>query len=111
MAIASNSLQVEDLLSAPADLPMPLSTLLAEPIFAIPDPLSGLGLADSIAAQVSLTPTDLFDAATAPYSSDFVLATADQLTGLALSDSPDPLRLLDANPSPSLRRLSRVMGF
>jgi len=111
MAIASNSLQVEDLLSAPADLPMPLSTLLGEPIFAIPDPLAGLGLTDPIAAQVSLTPTDLFDAATAPYPSDFVVASADQLTGLALSDSPDPLRLLDANPSPLLATAFASDGF
>ena len=111
MAIASNSLQVEDLLSAPADLPMPLSTLLGEPVFANPDPLAGLGLTDPIAAQVSLSSTDLFDAATAPYSSDFVVATADQLTGLALSDSPDPLRLLDANPSPLLATAFASDGF
>jgi len=111
MAIASNSLQVEDLFSAPADLPISLSTLLGEPVFANPDPLAGLGLTDPIAAQVSLTPTDLFDAATAPYPSDFVVATADQLTGLALSDSPDPLRLLDANPSPLLATAFASDGF
>ena len=111
MAIASNSLQAEDLLSAPADLPIPLSTLLGEPVFANPDPLSGLDLADPIAAQVSLASTDLFDAATAHDSSDFVVASTDQLTGLALSDSPDPLRLLDANPSPLLATAFASDGF
>jgi hypothetical protein len=56
MAIASNSLQVDDLLSAPADLPIPLSTLLGEPVFANPDPLAGLGLADPIAAAAAREP-------------------------------------------------------
>lgn len=111
MAIASNSLQAEDLLSAPADLPISLSTLLGEPVFANPDPLSGLDLADPIAAQVSLASTDLFDAATAHDSCDFVVASTDQLTGLALSDSPDPLRLLDANPSPLLATAFASDGF
>ncbi len=111
MAIASNSLHVEDLLSAPADLPIPLSTLLDEPVFANPDPLAGLDLADPIAVQFSLTSTDLFDAALAFDSSDSGLATTDQLTGLALSDSPDPLRLLDANPPPLLATAFARDGF
>ena len=111
MAIASNSLQAEDLISAPADLPIPLSTLLGEPVFATPDPLAGLGLVDPIAAQVSLTSTDLFDAATAPYLSDFVVASADQLTGLVLSDSPFGLGFLDANVPPLLATAFASDGF
>jgi len=111
MAIASNSLQVDDLLSAPADLPIPLSTLLGEPVFANPDPLAGLGLTDPIAAQVSLISTDLFDAATAHYPFDSDVASTDQLTGLGLSDSPDSLRLLDPNPSPLLATALASDGF
>ena len=111
MAIASNSLQQEELLSAPADLPTPLSTLLGEPVFATPDPLAGLGLADPFAAQVSLTPTDLFDAGIAHDSSDFGVASTDQLTGLTLSDSPVGLASLDANLPPLLATAFASDGF
>ena len=111
MAIASNSLQQEELLSAPADLPTPLSTLLGEPVFATPDPLAGLGLADPFAAQVSPTPTDLFDAGIAHDSSDFGVASTDQLTGLTLSDSPVGLASLDANLPPLLATAFASDGF
>ena len=127
MAIASNSLQVEDLLSAPADLPISLSTLLGEPVFANPDPLAGLGLADPIAAQVSLTTLDLLDADIANYSSqltasglnsllpvspaDLVVASTDQLTGLVLADSPVGLGSLDANLPPLLATAFISDGF
>ena len=127
MAIASNSLQAEDLLSAPADLPIPLSTLLGEPVFANPDPLAGLGLADPIVSCPSTTLMDALDVVIANYSSqlagssafsvlpaapsDLVLASTDQLTGLTPSDSPVGLGLLDANLPPLLATAFASDGF
>ena len=127
MAIASNSLQAEDLLSAPADLSIPLSALLSEPVFANPDPLAGLGPADPIAAHVALTAPDLLDAAIANYSSqltgsslntlppvspsDLVVASTDQLTGLVLTESPGGLGSLDANLPPLLAAAFISDGF
>ena len=127
MAIASNSLQTEDLLSAPADLAIPLSTLLGEPVFANPDPLAGLGLADLVVTDPSMTSMDGLDVAIANYSSqlagsgvnsllpapssDLVLTSTDQLTGLVLSDSPASLSLLDANLPPLLATAFASDGF
>ena len=127
MAIASNSLQTEELLSAPADLPTPLSALLLEPVLANPDPLAGLVLADPIAAHPSMTSMDGLDVALAHYSSqlagsgahtllpdtssDLLLSSTDQLTGLVLSDSPDSPSLLDANLSPLLATSFASDGF
>ena len=86
MAIASNSLQAEDLLSAPADLPIPLSTLLGEPIFANPDPLAGLGLADPIVSYPSTTLMDALDVVIANYSSQLAGSSAFSVLPAAPSD-------------------------